>query len=449
MHVIENGEKCMKHQLILFTLISITTLHAANDHAKEIALTQIERGKQYLNSDNKAIAQTYFHRAVEMDPTSIDALHYLAATLYYSGQYHQACTYFKTCITKDPTHGPSQYCLAVSLSSLGRFNEAQKLLELLHTNNPENKLIDMQLLPLYIRSMDWNNALPLCTPNDLWRYTSDISDQTIVLTINSPENHLGDVLQMVRYAKHLHQAGAKVIVQTQKIFIPLLRLCPYIQTVVHQESIEPVDHRYTLDTNTFMICMRDTLAEPSKDIPYLYPDEQLRKKCKSQLWYDPLFKVGISWQAEQIADAFSGTQINDPHPLQPEMLDPLFDQNEISLYTVTNGSQRIIDQLNAQNKVIYKLNSMTDSGPFMDTAAIIHNMDLIITVDNFIAHLAGALGKPVWLLLPKSADPRWFADRDDSPWYPTMRIFRQEKQGEWQSVINNVALALQDLLAKK
>ena len=87
-----------------------------------------------------------------------------------------------------------------------------------------------------------------------------------------------------------------------------------------------------------------------------------------------------------------------------------------------------------------------DHGSFMDTAAVINNLDLVITVDTSIAHLAGGLGVPVWILLMYHPDWRWFVDRDDSPWYPTAKLFRQAKQGDWKSVIDDVEKELQKLI---
>jgi ADP-heptose:LPS heptosyltransferase len=79
---------------------------------------------------------------------------------------------------------------------------------------------------------------------------------------------------------------------------------------------------------------------------------------------------------------------------------------------------------------------------FTDTAAVIENLDLVISIDTSVAHLAGAMGKPVWVMLPYAADWRWFLNRDDSPWYPTMRLFRQEKQGDWKTVLQRITKEL-------
>lgn len=441
--------KIVAHLLFALALLSTITMYADDNQSDNTATMYVERGKKYLEEQNKPIAQAYFKRALTIDPENTQALHYLAATLYYSGHYHEACTVFKKCAAKDPSHAPSQYSLAISHGSIGQFDKAQKILESLQKQNSENEQIRKHLLPIYIRNMDWSKASQLSTPNNLWWHNNNIANQQILLNIKRPKNNLSDVLQMIRYAKHLHEAGANVIVQTDKIYIPLLSLCPYIQKVTDQAVMDSVDQQYYLDINTFMLCMKDTLHEPPKDIPYLYANETLIAKCKSQVWYGTQFKIGINWQGAPITDAFTGTKIENPQPLQPAMLDSLFAINQLSFYTLTKGSQQTIEDLHQQNKNIYALSAMTDSGPFMDPAAIIQNMDLIITVDNFIAHLAGAMGKPVWLLLAKSADCRWFSDRRDSPWYPTMRIFRQEKEGEWESVVTAITTALEELLAKK
>jgi hypothetical protein len=102
-----------------------------------------------------------------------------------------------------------------------------------------------------------------------------------------------------------------------------------------------------------------------------------------------------------------------------------------------------IEQL-AHVQSVYDLGDQLDEihGPFMDTAALITQLDLVITIDTSIAHLAGGLGKKVWVLLPYAADWRWMLDRTDSPWYPTMRLFRQQAPGDWDSVMTHVRTAL-------
>ncbi len=435
----------MKTKVIVYLLLYSSFLCSEQPQNKLSAQEHINQGIAHLQQNNKAIALDSFEQALELEPDNLQALRYIAATLYYSGKYYEACSYFRQCLNLNPTHAPSQYSLAIALSTVGEFDQAQQLLESLHDKDHRNKPIREQLLPIYIRNMDWYYALKLCLPNHLWWHDKDISNKKILLDVSSDQNDVGDVIHMIRYAKHLAKSGAHVTVKANKLFHHLFNLCPYIEQVIEKDPLSPYDQQYQLCMNTFILRMRETVYELSKDIPYLYADEILVEEYESKVKHDSPPHIGISWKSNQIKDGFTDVRISDPCHMQLAGLMPLFSINGINLHGLTNKEQHAIERL-VPNHTPNTFDSISTSGPLMATAAIIENMDLIITVDNYVAHLAGAMGIPVWLLLPKAADCRWFADRNDSPWYPTVRIFQQENQGEWGPVIQAVKSALEELI---
>jgi hypothetical protein len=145
-------------------------------------------------------------------------------------------------------------------------------------------------------------------------------------------------------------------------------------------------------------------------------------------------KVGLAWSGS------SSNTTNTAKSVSFNELAPLFRLSGVKFYSLQKGP-RVDPPGNATIKP--ELTDWTDElHDFADTAALISNLDLVISVDTAIAHLAGALGKPVWTLLRFAADWRWFRGRQESPWYPTMKLFRQSKRGDWESVIRRVAEAL-------
>jgi len=184
-----------------------------------------------------------------------------------------------------------------------------------------------------------------------------------------------------------------------------------------------------------------------QNIPYLHADKQLAQQWHTYLSSDTQFKVGICWQADVHNDvsrlpiARRGCELKYFVPLQ--------NISHISLYSLQKYDG--LEEL-ATMPTDFPLHLFDDldekAGPFMDTAAIIENLDLIITVDTAVAHLAGALGKKVWLLLPYSTDWRWIVDRTDTPWYPTMKIFKQKTPFDWESVMKEVVTELENIVSK-
>jgi hypothetical protein len=175
-------------------------------------------------------------------------------------------------------------------------------------------------------------------------------------------------------------------------------------------------------------------------VPYLFPDSGLVEKWRQRLPSTEEFKIGISWQG------------NSNHQWDRHRSFPLAEFATIArlpglrLVSLQKGAGTEQLKAIAFEVIDFGEDLDTTSGAFMDSAAIIKNLDLVITVDSAIAHLAGALGAPVWLGLPAIVDWRWMFQREDSPWYPTMRLFRQSKLGDWASVFERMATEISKLL---
>ena len=177
-------------------------------------------------------------------------------------------------------------------------------------------------------------------------------------------------------------------------------------------------------------------------IPYLYPDPVLTNSWKQYCADDTNFKVGICWQASAHNDSSRFPCARRSIPLT--LLATVGNINNISLYCLQQKEG--LEQLE-EVKDTYSIHTFDETfdvahGAFMDTAALMKNLDLVITVDTALAHLAGGMGVPVWVLLPYSTDWRWITNRTDSPWYPTMKLFKQATPFDWDLVMEQVRTEL-------
>jgi hypothetical protein len=176
-------------------------------------------------------------------------------------------------------------------------------------------------------------------------------------------------------------------------------------------------------------------------LPYLYADKKCQQEIATQLAKVPEFKVGVCWKG---AKGYPKDAERSPG-LAP--FKSLFALDGVRFVTLQPGSRD--EFLLAAGSTTYDLGHEIDSltPPFEETAALIMNLDLVITCDTSIGHLAGALGKPVWVVLPYVPDWRWMMHREDSPWYPKTRLFRQARRGDWVELFERVAQRLESVIA--
>ncbi|MDR3550791.1 MAG: glycosyltransferase family 9 protein, partial [Candidatus Babeliales bacterium] len=248
---------------------------------------------------------------------------------------------------------------------------------------------------------------------------------------------MGDTLQFIRYAQLIKNLGATVFAQVQKPLIPLLSRCPYIDTMYAHDDQLPLAHDWAALMSLPAIFNSDEQTIP-RNIPYLYPDELLIKHWHDYLTTDTNIKIGICWQADVFNDSSRPLVARRGIPLHEFY--QLADHTQIHFYSLQQkeGLEQLTNLPDSFNLQLFDESFDIDHGSFMDTAAVIKNLDLVITVDTAIAHLAGALGTPVWLLLPYATDWRWIVGRTDSPWYPSMKIFKQSIAFDWKSVMNKI-----------
>ena len=259
----------------------------------------------------------------------------------------------------------------------------------------------------------------------------DLGGQTILL---HADQGFGDTLQFVRYVPLVAVRSGKVVVECQEQLKRLLEQQGHDYSIVARgEQLPEFDVHCPLLSLPRLFST--TLETIPREVPYLRADGELSDAWRKRLARDGEFlRVGLVWAGRP-------THWNDRHrSLALSALAPLGDPERFRFYSLQKGEAS--SQSKAPPPGLKLLDYTRDLEDFADTAALISALDLVITVDTSVAHLAGALGKKVWVLLPFSPDWRWMRDRSDSPWYPTMRLFRQAEPGGWERELDRVRQAL-------
>ncbi len=236
------------------------------------------------------------------------------------------------------------------------------------------------------------------------------------------EQGAGDSFQFIRYAVELAKRGAEVFLECPKPLHVLMHEIPEISRVVANRSEVP-SFTHSIPLMSLPLVFNTNETNIPKSIPYLRAPKQ--RELPPALRSGSKRKVGFVWAGNRLHE-------NDRNrSISPRTILELAKNQNIQAFSLqVDGSSE------CEEGMIDLAPAIRDYG---DTAAFLDALDLLISVDTSVAHLAGAMGRPVWLLLPKCNDWRWMLDRTDSPWYPTMRIFRQRKLGDWSSVMQEIA----------
>ena len=245
------------------------------------------------------------------------------------------------------------------------------------------------------------------------------------------EQGLGDLIQFVRYATPLERLGARVVIACNEAAHPLIRNARGVSDVV------PADDSLSLfDLNTHLLSLPQIFHLAPVEVPYLRADPERVAEWEQRFTNEKRLRVGLVWGGNP------GNSYDRRRSIPLARLTPLLRNPQVACYSLQRGPRmQELDQLETDITVV---NLEEECDGIMDTAAAMMGLDLIISADTMPAHLAGALGKPVWLLLPFAADWRWMLARQDSAWYSGMRLFRQRRPGEWNGVIEQVAKALDE-----
>ena len=272
-----------------------------------------------------------------------------------------------------------------------------------------------------------------------WR-GENISGKKIIVY---EEQGLGDVIQFSRYLKHLTELGAQVTFLVRPNLLGLMRSFDQaIRVLANYPAGEIFDYQSAL--LSLPLAFGTTLESIPAEVPYLRAEPELVRKWRDRLGNEG-FKIGIAWQGSKAGKADIGRSF---------ALAEFVGVSQISnVRLISLQKNEGVEQLRElpEGMEVETLGDDYDAGDdaFLDTAAVMENLDLVIACNSSIAHLAGALGRPIWVALKHVPDWRWLLDRSDSPWYPTLRLFRQRTRDDWRGVFSDIELALRELMAEE
>jgi tetratricopeptide (TPR) repeat protein len=414
-----------------------------------LAIAHDARGVVQLRLGRPKEALASCDRAIELDPSFALAHSNRGAALRVLKRLDEALAAFETAIAIQPRLPRVHANRGAVLIESERLDEAAKAFDVAIAQQPN--LADAHwnraLLNLMIGSFDegwrdyeWRKLLsrPLgdrTFPKPLWLGQDDISGKSILVHY---EQGLGDTIQFSRLVARLHAKGARVKFAPQPALSALLRPLSAICDIVGLES-DDLDFDYHCPLMSLPLALGIGSEAFPDQVPYLRaePDRIAR-------WQEFLgqhgFKVGICWQGSiSTADLWRSFHVRE--------FDRLSDIPGLRLISLQKGAgvSQLNDDLGGARIETLGADFDSSSDAFLDTAAVISLCDLVITTDTSIAHLAGAMGAPTWMVLSHTADWRWMRDRADSPWYPTMRLFRQKRGGEWGQVFDDIK---RDLIAR-
>ena len=408
----------------------------------------------YLGRMNDALAS--FGQVIALKP-SADAYNNYANILRDLGRFDEALFNYEQAITLDPSHVNAHINRSNTLREVGRPEEALDSIDQIIKLDPHHALANFNKACLKLLMGDYEegfllyewrwqsgqigNARNFIQP--LWLGYQPISGKTLLI---HAEQGLGDTIQFCRYAPMAVALGAKVILEVPKPLVSLLSTLKGDIEVVEQGKPLP-DFDLHCPMMSLPLAFRTTVQSIPADIPYLFADTEKKAYWAQKLGEKTKLRVGLVWSGgfrPNQPDTWSVNQRrNIPLSKLAEILTP-----DIAFYSLQKGEDAAaqLKALNASFQGRFEVIDYTDEfGVFSDTAAFVDNLDLVIAVDTSTAHLAGALGKRVWLLNRYDTDWRWFTKGFDSPWYPTLTVFRQAQMGDWSSAIFDVEKWLRDI----
>ncbi|MDF0583775.1 tetratricopeptide repeat protein [Bradyrhizobium yuanmingense] len=392
-------------------------------------------------------------RAVQLDPKNADTLGNLGALLRAQGHLEEALSFFDRSLKIKPNAGKAIVGRASVLADLGRVEEAMSAYKRSAAILSEHSRSVWNLALLQMLTGDFKRGLkgmqarwdvpglpngypPL--PGPKWLGDGEIAGKTILVCA---DEGLGDAIQLVRYIPLLASRGARVVLIVQDALRPLLSNMEGVSECLPGSSgarLPPFDLHCPLSNLPLIFGTRlETIPAAVSYLPL--PSQERVQAWESRLGPRARRRVGLVWSGNP-------EHLNDHNRSIPfHMLTGLLDDRVsfVSLQKDVRPNDRA--ELLARTDIFDAAQHLTD---FAETAALISCLDLVITVDTSVAHLSAALGKPTWILLPFMPDYRWLLNREDSPWYPTARLFRQTHAREYASVVRRVSEALAGWLDK-
>ncbi len=411
------------------------------DHASALN----NRGGALRDLNRPAEALASYDKALAVHPTNAEALYNRGIVLRDLQRLVEALADFDLALSIRPNHVDALNNRGLVLRDLDRPLEALASYERALSIDPANAEThsNRSCLRLLLGDLErgfeefewrWRAADVAPWRRDfaqpLWRGAEPLDGRTILL---HAEQGFGDAIQFVRYATLVAARGAKVVLEVPPPLTALLAGVAGDALVIGRGETLP-DFDYHCPLLSLPLAFKTRLGTIPAAIPYLSAPDERVAKWRQRLAERRGRRIGIAWAGNP---NFKGDQTRSPGLAR---ILPLLAPDGVELLALQKDLREGDREILQGHRQVLTLGDAIED--FADTAAIMSLVDLVISSDTSVAHLAGALGKPVWVLLQHVADWRWLLGRTDSPWYPTARLFRQPKNGDWESVIRQVTDAL-------
>ena len=404
------------------------------------AVAHFNRANLFRETGQYSEAIDSYNTALLLDPNYAESFNNLGNTLRDLGRLHEALIVYVKALLLRPKHGPAHNNVATTFHSLGDLVEARASYDAGLLEAPGCSDLKFNKSLLLLLSGDYQGGWELYESrlemDDLkkklpafdeprWDGCEDIIGKRLFI---HEEQGLGDLIHFCRYVPALIDKGVEVFLETPKALAPLLKtLHPKVRLVL--TGARPPDFDFYCPLMSLPFAAKTTLDTIS-GAAYLSSDKARVAQWKARIGESKAAQIGLVWSG-------NSAHRNDHHrSIELQDLLPILDKSHDWHSLQKEYRPNDIDVMECQTKIIQHQDELSD---FADTAALIENLDLVITVDTSVAHLAGSLGKPVWILLPKVPDYRWMLDRSDTPWYRSARLYRQSALGDWTDVLEKVA----------
>jgi tetratricopeptide (TPR) repeat protein len=421
----------------------------------------------YQSYINKGLAQKQikdfkgamqsFDKAIEIEPKNLEAYISRGNTLNEIGNFNEALDNYEQAIKLNENYALSYFNYAVILKELRRNKEAIAYFNQAIKHNPNyyeayyNKSLTLLAEGQYQKGFElfeWRWRIEnikkqldnMYYGKSLWLGKESLVNKTILLY---SEQGLGDTIQFCRYAKLVAERGAKVILEVQKSLVNLLQNLDGVNQLVSKGSPLP-KFDFQCPLMSLPLALKTTVATIPHQIPYIHSGLDRQARWQEYLGENG-FKIAICWQGS------SQGKVDFGRSFSVSLFQDISKINDVRLISLqkNEGVEQLMSLPKGMN--IETLPDYFDSGDnnFLDTAAVMKNVDLVITSDTSLTHLAGALGVRTWLPLKYVPDWRWMLEGSDSPWYPNHRLFRQTARNDWFSVFKQMEAALTTLVSVK
>jgi tetratricopeptide (TPR) repeat protein len=409
-------------------------------------------GNALISKEKLDEAVAYLQRALQINDNFPEAHNALGTALVHLDKLDAAIGCFQNALKLMPIFPEAHSNLGNALLSQNKLEEAGRCLQEALLQKPDFASAHWNLSFLTLLRGDFEHGWPEYE----WRWLlpgvarrafsqplwdgSPLNGRTILL---HAEQGLGDTIQFIRYAPLVKERGGKVLIECQPSLVPLLASAPGIDRLLPRGSASPP---FNVQAPLLSLpgIFRTTLANIPNSVPYLQSEVRSPmsdvKTASSDIGHRTsdighVFRIGIAWQGSTTYRFYRQRAIPLMHFAK------LCEVPGVQLISLQKGERSEELPALAARFPVQDLGNRLDegTGAFMETAAVMMGLDLVISADTAVPHLAGALGCPVWIALPLVPDWRWMLERNDSHWYPTMRLFRQTRYGQWADVFDRMA----------